>query len=799
MRPTSSHRPFRPLAPTLALAVALTALPAAGLAQDVEAPTCEAGWSDLEWREDIAPETVAVLSPQEVWVGGGSMLGGGRRQAVALHGSDGEWTLELPPQPDTRDSGFMGIASAGPGDRVWAVGFARETDYVAAITAVRDDKGWKLTNTMRPGGDSATLTDVAADPEAGVWAVGFIQGPPGQQQPWILERSGGEWERSRPPIEAGERATLAAISAAADAGVWAAGTALDDPRMHPYLVHLEDGRWVRHEVAGLAGAALADIDVPAVNDGWAVGHRLAGPTIEPLLLHWDGSTWTEFPGPEPGAGPTLLSSVSAEDGVLSVGGSSWDPERRRYSAFAARDDGSGWTISRGRRSWGMGTITDLDGDPGRNGWSVGRMDQGLVGRVCGAPDGSLEPVEPVEPAADAASTTTTPAAAAGARSPSPAGPIKGELRAVDVAAKAGLPTASQSWGSVAADFDGDGLDDIFLGRHGARARLFLNQGGTFVDTERKFGGGDRHGCAAADVDGSGLADLYCSFGASRGTGTKANQLWLDPGGPEASLHPLAGGATEPLGRGREARFLDIDEDGDEDLFLGQETKRMDGRPSLNQAYLRTGPAAFEAAAVPGIDTGLATESLGITDYDGDGREDILLVYWDLRATSPKSGLRLYRNEEGVAFTDVTDATGIETIGERDAALTDLDGDGRPDLIQLSEERLVVSLSRDGRFKRVFERSVTEGRALATGDADGDGDADVYVLQGKSKDGARDRILLNDGDGRSFGSVEVPEVKGGSEDEVIALDYDADGRTDFLALNGRNSERGPVQLITLRPA
>ena len=29
-----------------------------------------------------------------------------------------------------------------------------------------------------------------------------------------------------------------------------------------------------------------------------------------------------------------------------------------------------------------------------------------------------------------------------------------------------------------------------------------------------------------------------------------------------------------------------------------------------------------------------------------------------------------------------------------------------------------------------------------------------------------------------------------------LDYDGDGRMDFLALNGRNSDRGPLQLITL---
>jgi hypothetical protein len=89
--------------------------------------------------------------------------------------------------------------------------------------------------------------------------------------------------------------------------------------------------------------------------------------------------------------------------------------------------------------------------------------------------------------------------------------------------------------------------------------------------------------------------------------------------------------------------------------------------------------------------------------------------------------------------------------------------------------------------------------VATGDADGDGDVDLYVLQGRSRDGSRDVILLNGGDGTSFRRLEVPAVRGGSADDVIALDYDSDGRADFLALNGRNSERGPVQLITLRPA
>jgi hypothetical protein len=296
-----------------------------------------------------------------------------------------------------------------------------------------------------------------------------------------------------------------------------------------------------------------------------------------------------------------------------------------------------------------------------------------------------------------------------------------------------------------------------------------------------------------------LPDLYCAFGALRGTGTKQNQLWLDPGGTAPVLEPFVGGASEPLGRGRQARFLDIDEDGDLDLFVGQETKRMDGLPSTNRGFLRAGPAVFEATPLPGIDMGLATEAVDIADVEGDGRDDLLLVYWDVRALAPTAGIRLYRNDPGVAFTDVTTASGIESIGEHDAVLADLDGDGRPDLVQLAEDRLAVSLARDGRFERGAEEDVERGAALASGDADGDGDLDLYVHQGKTADGGHDLLLLNDGSGARFERLDLPAVAGGSEDDVVALDYDGDGRMDFLALNGRNSDRGPVQLITLESA
>ena len=773
---------------TLALGLALLgpSLSASVAAQDDG--TCDRGWYDVELREDITPEGIIALEADDPWIAGGAMLGGGRRAAAVLHGLGDEAVLETPPLPDERDSGLMAIASAGSGQPIWAVGFARETDYVAAYVTRRDQDGWGRMETLRPDGFNAALTDVDAAPGQGAWAAGFLQGQPGEQHPWVLELTEDGRTGSRPPLVDGERATLAGISVSEEGGTWVVGTALAASHMEPYIAHRDGDGWARFGDLDLEGAALADVDVPLADAGFAVGHRLDGGTIRPLILGWDGGHWSELAAPDTGDDPALLTSVTLADGVLTVGGSRWDRAKGRYAPLVARRIDERWQVSEARSGWGMGTITDIDGDPATSGWVAGRVDDGLVARVCDAP---------TTVAASDTAVDVRPAPTDVAGRPDPAA-LNGSVEAVDVAAAAGLPTASQSWGATAADFDGDGRDDLFIGRHGARARLYLNEGGTYVDSELKFGGGDRHACAAADIDGSGLSDLYCAFGASRGTGTKHNQLWLDPGRAPV-LHETAGGATEPLGRGRQPRFFDIDEDGDVDLFVGQETKRMDGQPSTNRGYLQVGPAQFEAAELPGIDIGLATEAIDIADYDGDGREDMLFVYWDKRAVAPTSGIRLYRNQEGTGFADVTAKAGIKSIGERDATLADLDGDGQLDLVQLSPGQVIASLARGGRFERAWAQEVSEGTALAAGDADGDGDIDLYVLQGKSDDGAHDLILRNDGDGTSFSTIDVPEVRGGSEDDVIALDYDTDGRTDFLALNGRNSVKGPVQLITLEPA
>jgi hypothetical protein len=88
-------------------------------------------------------------------------------------------------------------------------------------------------------------------------------------------------------------------------------------------------------------------------------------------------------------------------------------------------------------------------------------------------------------------------------------------------------------------------------------------------------------------------------------------------------------------------------------------------------------------------------------------------------------------------------------------------------------------------------------AMATGDASGDGRADIYIVRGTDRANKADRLLVSRKGGRRFQSVKIPQTTKGSADDVIALDYDRNGHTDFVVLNGRRKS-GPIQLLAAFP-
>ncbi|HEX4509146.1 MAG TPA: VCBS repeat-containing protein, partial [Burkholderiaceae bacterium] len=147
----------------------------------------------------------------------------------------------------------------------------------------------------------------------------------------------------------------------------------------------------------------------------------------------------------------------------------------------------------------------------------------------------------------------------------------------DVTGAAGVMNAYPSQVAVWADFNGDGLLDLFIGNEIVRpavawpegtpnVRLFINQGdGTFVDRAREAGlrvDGMIKGAAADDYDNDGRPDLYVSV----------------MGGPNHLFHNLGG--NPPRFEDVTARagvaapdmsfatwFFDFDNDGWPDLYV----------------------------------------------------------------------------------------------------------------------------------------------------------------------------------------------------------------------------------------
>ena len=88
---------------------------------------------------------------------------------------------------------------------------------------------------------------------------------------------------------------------------------------------------------------------------------------------------------------------------------------------------------------------------------------------------------------------------------------RGDGTFVDVTDKAGVGYPGWGMGAVAADFDNDGWNDLYVTCYGPN-HLYRNNGdGTFSDVTEKAGVGDRRwstGAAFADYDGDGWLDLF---------------------------------------------------------------------------------------------------------------------------------------------------------------------------------------------------------------------------------------------------------------------------------------------------
>jgi hypothetical protein len=349
-----------------------------------------------------------------------------------------------------------------------------------------------------------------------------------------------------------------------------------------------------------------------------------------------------------------------------------------------------------------------------------------------------------------------------------------------------------TWSGVVADLNGDAIDDLFINRHWEfQPKLMLGSAsGVFTDLDDEYGLVDRHKCAPADVDLSGTMDLFCVIGVNKGTTNTPNELLLDVSDGGGTWSSDAFGLMDGFGRGRDVTFLDLDGDPYPDLFITNEPSRADAMWSSNRLYRNLDGDGFAPAPEWGMDHSIGYGFAFASDIDGDGDDDLLM-----RVTEPGDGLepgaRVYLNQGG-KFVDRTAQLGLEMPLAVDMEVADFNGDGDLDVAQLSGLALRVSLADGPTFEESFQLDLAAGIAMAVGDVDDDGRPDIHLAQ-RTVGNSDHLMLVNRANGTDFISMTVPQPGAGRADDVLAIDYDGNGRTDFVTLNGWSDNNGPLKL------
>ena len=269
----------------------------------------------------------------------------------------------------------------------------------------------------------------------------------------------------------------------------------------------------------------------------------------------------------------------------------------------------------------------------------------------------------------------------------------------------GATVAGEARMPILADFDNDGDRDLFVTYARDTNRLFLNRGdGTFVDSTQGSGlerDGDISGPAAAvDVDGDGLLDLYVgNFGnylqgdsawvANDAKNAMPNRLYRNLGlGDQGQIRfedISAQAGVEDRGWAQALSHLDVDLDGDQDLYIANDFGR-------NQLLLNRGDGRFQpAGSETSSDDPFHGMNVSFADLNHDGYGDIFITniwFWSSasREVTETNTLLLSSVSGGELGYERSEDPGLlapDTGWAWAAAFFDVENDGDDDLAVLN--------------------------------------------------------------------------------------------------------------------
>ncbi|NND26343.1 MAG: CRTAC1 family protein, partial [Flavobacteriaceae bacterium] len=180
---------------------------------------------------------------------------------------------------------------------------------------------------------------------------------------------------------------------------------------------------------------------------------------------------------------------------------------------------------------------------------------------------------------------------------------------------------------------------------------------------------------------------------------------------------------------KQVNWVDIDNDGDKDLFVTSDT---DG----NRLFENTGSMTLvDITTTAGIPTGnLYTYGASWGDYNNDGFLDVYISNRDEVGFSTPN--YLYRNNGDHTFTDVSTTVGLNTDAHSSfcSAFFDMDNDGDQDLFVANDRNIYPNFlyknNGDGTFTDISASSgagiYMDAMSATIGDYNHDGWMDIYI-------------------------------------------------------------------------
>jgi hypothetical protein len=261
---------------------------------------------------DNALNTVAVLSPCDVWAAGFDISGGGGFQTLIERWNGFSWAQVDSPDPGSGNNFLNSIRAASPSS-VWAVGSF--SDGTSSKTLIEHWNGttWKTVPSPSPGNAFNDLNGVRVVSASDAWAVGDYANGGTSKKTLILHWNGATWKQVISPNPGGPSNDnylfAAATTSAHDA--WAVGEIVTSTGIRTLILHWNGTRWAHVPSPNPGtGNELMGVGATSASNAWAVGNVAAPTTQQTLVLHWNGSKWAQVASPDPG-GPAKDNRLNA--------------------------------------------------------------------------------------------------------------------------------------------------------------------------------------------------------------------------------------------------------------------------------------------------------------------------------------------------------------------------------------------------------------------------------------------------------------------------------------------------------